>query len=471
MVRVTTEIGRLRRVLVHEPGPEVDLMAPGMMEELLFDDILFGDRAREEHAVFRRVLHYLGVDVVEAQTLLEETLAREDARRWLLDTIFQDVPASLRHWLRDAPSAALARTLVEGLRQQGSGIDPARPAASTDRAGGSAVHADPPAAAGTHTAADRFAWDTVRGEAGPTGSGQVDAGLYRLAPLPNWCFQRDPQIVIGSGVAFSAMAAPARHLEAMLARVIFHHHPGFDGVSVLAEPLDTAHHQHLFTDPTLPRLEGGDLLVLSPEVLAIGLSERTNRTAVLHLARSLAAHPGQTRWLLAVEIPRRRAYMHLDTLITPVDRDACLAYTPVIEGPGPEQARVWEIDLRAGELEIAPVAGLLDALRRRGVDLEPIPCGGPDPLFQQREQWTDGANALAVAPGIILLYDRNVRTAEELARRGFGVVPAADLLMGRSEIDFARTARTCILLPSHELSRARGGPHCLSHPLVRDDLA
>jgi len=415
-----------------------------MMEELLFDDILFGDRAREEHAVFRRVLHYLGVDVLEAQTLLEETLARVDARGWLLDTIFQDVPARLRHWLRDAPSAHLARTLVEGLRQQGPGA---------------------------LTGASRFAWDTGPGEAGPPGPGQVDAGLYRLAPLPNWCFQRDPQIVIGSGVAFSAMAAPARHLEAMLARVIFRHHPGFRDVDVLAEPLDTAHHQHLFTDPTLPRLEGGDLLVLSPDVLAVGLSERTNRTAVLHLARSLATHPGLPRWLLAVEIPRRRAYMHLDTLITPVDRDACLAYTPVIEGPGPEQARVWEIDLRAGELEVSPAAGLLDALRRRGIDLEPIPCGGHDPLFQQREQWTDGANALAVAPGVILLYDRNVRTAEELARRGFGVVPAADLLMGRSEIDFTRAGRTCILLPSHELSRARGGPHCLSHPLVRDDLA
>lgn len=420
MVRVTSEIGRLRRVLVHDPGPEVDLMAPGMMEELLFDDILFGDRAREEHAIFRRVLQLLGVEVVEARQLLEETLAVAEARDWLAEVILQDLPSALLAGLREASPAALAATLTVGLRND------------------------------------------------PTEEGGSDR-LYRLPPLPNWCFQRDPQIVIGDGVAFAAMAAPARHLEAMLARVIFRFHPSLSGVPVLFEPLDAAHHRHLFPDPELPRLEGGDVLVVSPRVLAVGLSERTSRSAVQHLARSLRDAANGPEFLVVIEVPRRRAYMHLDTLITIVDHDACLVHPPVILERGAEQARVWEIELRRDEPNARSCDGLLDALRRHGIDLEPIPCGGRDPLFQQREQWTDGANALAVAPGILLLYDRNVRTAEELAGRGFRVITAEELLLGRQEIDCSRAGRTCVLLPSNELSRARGGPHCLSHPLLRDE--
>lgn len=421
MVHVSSEIGRLRRVLVHDPGPEVDLMVPGMMEELLFDDILFGDRAREEHAIFRRVLQLLGVEVVEARQLLEEALAVPEAREWLAEVVFQDLPPALRSGLHEAPPAELASALTVGLRTETpSELDGSEP-------------------------------------------------LYRFPPLPNWCFQRDPQIVIGGGVAFAAMAAPARHLEAMLARVLFRFHPKLAGVPVLFEPLDAAHHRHLFPDPELPRLEGGDVLVISPEVLAVGLSERTSRTAVQHLARALREAPDRPDHLLVIEIPRRRAYMHLDTLITIVDRDACLVHPPVILEQGAERARVWEIDLRAGEQLARGRASLLEALQGLGIDLEPIPCGGLDPLFQQREQWTDGANALAVAPGILLLYDRNVRTADEFASRGFRVVTAEDLLLGRQEIDCGRTGRTCILLPSHELSRARGGPHCLSHPLLRDD--
>ena len=239
---------------------------------------------------------------------------------------------------------------------------------------------------------------------------------------------------------------------------------------MLFEPLDTSHHGLLFTDPELPRIEGGDLLVLSADTLAVGLSERTNRSAVLHLAQALARCEDGPRRLLVVAIPRQRAYMHLDTLITPVDRDAALVFPPVLGGDGPEAARTWEIDLRSAKPTPAACDGLLPALARAGLDLQPIPCGGSDPLFQRREQWTDGANALAVAPGVILLYDRNVRTADELARQGFRVVSAGELLGGRVEVSLDDPGRTCVLLPSHELSRARGGPHCLSHPLEREEL-
>jgi arginine deiminase len=434
MICVASEVGRLRRVLVHEPGPEVDLMAPGMMEELLFDDILFGERAREEHRIFCRVLQHLGVEVVEARDLLEETLATAEARTWLLDGAFQDFPGDLRAQLREAPASVVAGLLQIGLRT-GLGADPAGAAERRLEVVSPLEHGD---------------------------------SLYELPPLPNWCFQRDPQVVIGAGVVFASMAAKARHREAILARAIFRFHPEFSGTPVLFEPLDTAHHGHLFTDPELPRIEGGDLLVLSPDTLAVGLSERTNRAAILHLARALARRDDGPRRLLVVAIPRQRAYMHLDTLITPVDRDAALVFPPVLSGDGPEAARTWEIDLWSAMLVPVACDGLLPSLARGGLDLQPIPCGGGDPLFQRREQWTDGANALAVAPGVILLYDRNVRTAEELARHGFRVVSAEDLLQGRVDISLEKPARTCVLIPSHELSRARGGPHCLSHPLCRE---
>lgn len=419
MLNVSSEIGRLRRVLVHGPGAEVDLMVPAMMEELLFDDILFGEGARDEHARFRRVLQLLGVETLEARDLLAETLALPEARSWALEVLLEDLPWGVRERLESADPEGLVSLLVEGIRSEGSG-------------------------------------------------GVETEELFRLTPLPNWCFQRDPQIVLGEGVVFSAMAASARHREALLARLVFRFHPELAGAEVLHDPLEHTPEHPLFLGRHRPRLEGGDLLVISPEIVAVGQSERTNLTGIRSLARALTRREGGPRWLLIQEIPRRRAYMHLDTLITPVDRDACLVFPPVIGPGGGEQGAVYELDLHAREPEPEARGDLLSALARRGVELEPIPCGGADPVHQQREQWTDGANSLAVSPGLITLYDRNRRTAEELARRGFRVVGAEELLLGRAEVDPAEPGRVCILLASHEVSRARGGPHCLTHPLERD---
>ena len=190
MVHVTSEIGRLERVLVHEPGPEVDRMVPSMMEELLFDDILYGDRAREEHAVFRRVLQLLGVEVVEAADLLRETLESAEARSWLVEVLLEELPLPLKNELERLEAGRLAELLVQGIRP-----DPLRPGIEAEE-------------------------------------------LYRLAPLPNWCFQRDPQIVLGNGVVFSSMAAPARHRESLLARTIFRFHAELGRVPVLFDPLE-----------------------------------------------------------------------------------------------------------------------------------------------------------------------------------------------------------------------------------------
>jgi len=419
MLCVTSETGRLRRVLLHEPGPEVDLMVPAMMEELLFDDILFGDRAREEHRRFRRLLQLVGVEVVEANQLLEETLASEEARRWLSGILLADMAHDLREMFEKAPAAELVRTLISGRRRDGEGKASVR-------------------------------------------------DLYRITPLANWCFQRDPQIVFGQGVIFSAMATPARWREALLSRAIFMFHPAFRGAPVWCDPLKAEMEQNLFLGLHRPRLEGGDVLVLSRDLVAVGVSERTNSVAVSLLMRALARKDGAPRYLHVVHLPQRRAYMHLDTVFTPISESAALAFPPVVTGP--DSAEVFEVDLHAENPTPKHVGTLVQALEGRGLPFEPIPCGGDDPVHQQREQWTDGANALALAPGVICLYDRNVRTAEALARRGFRVIDAESVLLGGTELNLERTGKTCLLISSNEIARARGGPHCLSHPLVRDEI-
>jgi arginine deiminase len=421
MVSVTSEVGRLRKVLVHEPGPEVDVMVPSMMEELLFDDILYGDRAREEHGLFRRALQLLGVDVLDAQDLLEVVLRDPQARELTLDSMLPAGAAATRARLAGASPEELAAALVAGLRL-------------------------------------------------PQGSSHVldITDLFEIPPLPNWCFQRDPQVVIGSGVVFSAMASAARERETRLARALFRFHPELAATPILHEPLTTDFERSHVAGAGHACLEGGDVIVVSQDVIAVGLSERTNRLGIEDLASALAAKPGAPRYLVVVDLPRRRAYMHLDTLFTPIDRELALVFTPVLVHPGSERATVYEIDLHAENRSWEPRSDLLSCLSRRGARFKPISCGGDDAVAQQREQWTDGANALALAPGVIAMYDRNRATMAELTRHGFRHVDAEDLVLGREEVDLDAGERVCISFTSHEMSRARGGPHCLTHPLLRD---
>jgi arginine deiminase len=277
-------------------------------------------------------------------------------------------------------------------------------------------------------------------------------------------------VVLGDGVVFSAMATPARWREGLLARAIFRFHPELGSTPVIHDPMRPEPGHEEFFGFHRPRLEGGDVLVLSADVVAVGVSERSNILAVDAFARSLARREGGPRWLEIVHLPKRRAYMHLDTVLTPVAVDAALAFPPVICGSGSQLADTYEVDLHSSDLTPRHRGALLGALTARGLDLEPVPCGGPDAVAQQREQWTDGANALALAPGVIALYDRNVATADELDRRGWRIVAAEEVLLGRDEVSLDDPGRTCILLASNEISRARGGPHCLTHPLERDSV-
>ena len=415
-LRVLSEIGRLRRVLIHRPGHEVDWMVPSLMERLLFDDILDGEQARREHDEFVGVLKAAGVEPLDPQDLLSEVLGNSVARDQLLDRLrTQGEPQKTLEAMAESSADELALGLIQGLR--------------------------------TH-------------ESGPVERLRT---FYQLAPVPNYFFQRDPQVVLGDRVLLSAMATEARRREPLLAETIFTHHPALAGAAdqIHLKPPADIHSQQV------PKLEGGDILIPSPDLLLIGLSERTNRRGVEALIDYLRNHETTFEQMILVELPAKRSYMHLDTVFTFLDQQRCLAYTPVIKGDGAEAGHVYRIDLRLDRLSYTFCTDLPSALEEAGHPVELVPCGGGESVIdQQREQWTDGANVFALAPGVITIYRRNRRTIEELDRRGFRVITGEDVVAGHEEV--LGHGPTVVTLLSNELSRARGGPRCMTMPLERD---
>lgn len=424
---VTSEIGRLRSVLVHAPGSEIDRMVPLMMQNLLFDDILHGARAREEHRRFRQLLLLVADEVLEVQDLLAEVLEDLDLTKAVLETLERELrlPGAVREALKEFPPDRLAAALIEGVE---------RPR--------------------------------------PEVSASIDS-LYLLPPVPNYFFQRDPAIVVGDRVVRSSMATAARAREPLLSGAVFEHHRRFarDGGAFWFHEFSADYGPAVSPARMRPTIEGGDVLVLREDLLVIGYSERTEKVTIERLAEALRRGKSPVRRIVVVAVPPRRSYMHLDTVFTQISAHECLCYPPMIMPGGAEEADVYQADLTRREISWTAERDLLSTLAARRIDLEPIPCGGPDPIDQQREQWTDGANAFALAPGVVLLYDRNERTAGELARRGYDVVTDDDLLLGRRELKLRKKGtRAVLLLTSTELSRARGGPRCMAMPLVRDPV-
>ncbi|HKF43962.1 MAG TPA: arginine deiminase family protein [Thermoanaerobaculia bacterium] len=424
-LKVHSEIGKLSSVLVHLPGPEIDRMVPAMMEELLFDDILFGARAREEHRRFQQVLGYVAEEVLDAQRLLAEVLAEADRRNAVLEDLARNLRwgPDMDYRLRELPADQLASVLVTGIEKE------------------------------------------------PSETAQSSSDLYWLAPVPNYFFQRDPLVVVGDRVIRGSMATPARAREPLLSGYIFLYHPRFAraGSAFWFQEFSADFGPPASYARMRPTLEGGDILVLREDMLAIGYSERTEKTTIERLAETLKAEKSPIRRLILVAIPPARSTMHLDTVFTVISREECLVYGPMILAGGAEEADVYECDLSKRAPAWTSAKDLLSVLKAQGIDLSPVRCGGRDPIAERREQWTDGANAFALSPGIVLLYDRNVATAEELSRAGYRVVEEADLLLGREELD-PLSDKCVIRLAAHELSRARGGPRCMAMPLVREDV-
>jgi arginine deiminase len=423
---VFSETDRLKQVVVHRPGPEVDLMVPDMMEELLFDDILHGADAREEHDRFRQVLGRVADEVLDIQGLFVESLEDEGVKLAFIEDYRRlvELPDETANLLRDMGPEEMAQSLIAGLLWDDA-----------------LLH--------TH-------WQK-----------RFD---YRVRPIPNLLFMRDPAAVVGHGYNINFMATWAREREPLILSHVFRHHPRLRHLKETDRLFDQVT-PLLKGEIRMPQsLEGGDTLVLSDKIIAVGCSERTSADAIHMLAESLRQDyrrgEGSFETLLMVLMPKIRSAMHLDTIFTRISQEECLVYPPFFSDSSRELLNVVKFDLRHEDLHTTVEPNLLRALRGVGLDLKPILCGGNNYIMQQREQWTDGANAFCLAPGVIVLYDRNRATAEELAAAGYRILSARKLLAD-PDIDLLDGHKYAVMLESAELSRARGGPRCMTMPLSR----
>ncbi|MEM7159553.1 MAG: arginine deiminase family protein [Myxococcota bacterium] len=432
-IAIDSEIGPLRRVLVHRPSDEIERMTQHDLDLMLFDDILAPDETAIEHELMADVLSEAGAEVMLLAPLLRNAIgnAPQDARAHLVERICEHAGAhGVAPRLLDWDHDKLATGLIRGVY-----------------------------------------WEELDGIAASLPRLRADAKNHRFAlpPVPNLMFMRDPCISVYDRVVMGRMATAARSREPSLVAFALRHAP--EAGARLSFDDDDSHRGAPYRS-----LEGGDLLVISPHVVLIGCSLRTTAQTIQRLAEEalFPAHPKLQR-VYAVMMPEARSVMHLDTLLTHVDRGLFLGHQPLLEGtdqgPGLSIARLSR-DALPTMLEGATV---LDVLREElGPQTQLIPCGGQDRLHQEREQWTDGANAVAMSPGHVILYARNRHTIRTMAEHGFtevrlSVVHSVEERRQRIA-EGMKHERAIFSFSGSELSRARGGGRCLTMPLQREPL-
>jgi arginine deiminase len=396
-----SEVGKLRTVMLHRPGPELKRLTPRNNDSLLFDGIPWVARAQDEHDAFAAALRERGVEVLYLVELLTEALDDEAARAQAISEVTATLRLGdtlrgyLKGWLRELAPAELAAAITAGVRN-----------------------------------------DEVRGGFGLVTS-LLPSDDFLLDPLPNLLFTRDSSVWLPDRVAITSLAMPARARETQLTELIYTYHPRFAGVA----RLHGWQREHV---------EGGDVLLLAPGVIAIGVGERTTPAGVERFARSaIAADLAHT--VLAVPIAQKRATMHLDTVCTMVDTDAIVMYPNVADTLAAHAVTCHETndDETLMQLDIAPAEPfLIAAAKAMGIDTLRQIDTGLDPVTAEREQWDDGNNTLAVAPRVAVAYERNVETNERLRESGIDV----------------------IAISGSELGSGRGGPRCMSCPISRDPL-
>ncbi len=405
MAFVSSEIGRLRTVVVHRPGIEIARITPENKEALLFDDLLWLERAQEEHDRFTAMMTDRGIEVLYFENLLRDVLDIDEIKGQIIDDIITPaqcgvgVSTQLRASLREAHCDQVVDVLLGGLLERELvewGLDP--------------LFAD--------LVADRF--------------------HYVLRPLPNLLFMRDNAAWVNNGLVLTVLATPARERESLYMREIYRHHPRFKDVSF---PVWYGSGED---DHYPASIEGGDVLVLAEDTVMIGLGERTAPAAVELLARRLFAE-SSVKNIIVVHLRQARAVMHLDTVFTMVDRSIFNVFPGLLE-----QVDVHIITRGSGGLDVARADGLEDALRQTlGLEEITFVVTGGDAIGQLREQWDDGNNTLAIAPGVVIAYQRNQETNRRLREAGVEVL----------ELD------------ASELCRGRGGSRCMTQPIERDRLA
>ncbi|MCI9444064.1 MAG: arginine deiminase [Oscillospiraceae bacterium] len=400
----TSEIGRLRKVMLHRPGRELENLMPEYLERLLFDDIPYLKAAQAEHDAFAQCLRENGAEVVYLRDLVEETIAEPGIRRELTEQFLDEAGLEnhrirdiLQEYFSDMSDGGLVDTMMAGVRKS-----------------------------------DVRGFET--GKLADYLSFRSDEYPFLIDPMPNLYFTRDPFATIGTGVSLHRMHTVTRNRETLFGKFIFKYHPVYKDTPKWYDRGETS------------SLEGGDILILSPEVIAVGISQRTQEDSIDKFAHTVLSVSRTFKKILAFNIPKTRSFMHLDTVFTMVDRDKFTVHPNILH-----EITVFVMELVDGHVHIQEEQGRLEDILKRHLELDDvklIKCGSDSPIDAAREQWSDGSNTLAIAPGEVVVYERNYVTNRILEDNGI----------------------TVHTIPCSELSRGRGGPRCMSMPFIRDDL-
>ena len=414
-LNVQSEIGSLEAVLIHYPGAEVENMTPRNAQRALYSDILNLSIARKEYDQLTGVLQQT-TRVYEVSDLLTKLLQREELKENLIRNICEKEQVhGYIDYLMDLPANVLSKILIEGL----------------------------PIQINTLT-------DYLREE------------YYALKPLYNFYFTRDSSAIIGNNALVCKMANDVRMRESMIMDAIYKSNLFFNG-----NILNT---YDLSQNSPVVKIEGGDLLVLRDDILLVGNGTRTTTQGIDLLVQEFCRSSRGKKHVIVQQLPESpESFIHLDMVFTLLDTDKAMVYKPLIMGSSPYQTVHMQIE-NGKVTRISSANGILTLLRKLGLDLEPVVCGGKaDDWDQEREQWHSGANFLAIAPGKVLSYARNIHTLEELNKNGFEVVTSFDIINKKYDI---KSADKCVItIEGSELPRGGGGPRCMTMPLRRASVA